>query len=155
MSVQDLFSTFSQHFRLFIREYFVDVDDCVRFGADPNKNPDLVDLNVVSEGDCWSLAEVCGRLIHISGRVIDFWNCPCIQLENICIGGTGCTVRAEPDCTSPWTLFIQWTLHPEMYMSCSVVSEWESVHGQYTSTFQNTTHTVHKGGRAVYRLCQW
>ena len=28
------------------------------FGADPNKNPDLVNLKVVSFGDCWTLVEV-------------------------------------------------------------------------------------------------
>ena len=31
----------------------------VIFVADLNKNPNLVNLKVVSSGDCWALAEVC------------------------------------------------------------------------------------------------
>ena len=28
---------------------------CAQFGADENKNVDLLKLNVVSHGDCWAL----------------------------------------------------------------------------------------------------
>ena len=42
-----------------------DIYDCVQFGADPNKNPDLGNVNVVSWGDCWPLAEVCTPLSDI------------------------------------------------------------------------------------------
>ena len=31
--------------------------ECVEFGADPDKYQDLVNLNVVSKGDCWALVE--------------------------------------------------------------------------------------------------
>ena len=37
----------------------------VQFGADPNKNMSLVNLNVDSYGDCWSLAAVCTLLSDI------------------------------------------------------------------------------------------
>ena len=30
----------------------------MKFGADPNKNPDLVKLNVVFWGNCWALVDV-------------------------------------------------------------------------------------------------
>ena len=32
---------------------------CVQFGADSNKNLDVVNLHVVSQVDCWALADVC------------------------------------------------------------------------------------------------
>ena len=35
---------------------------CVQFVADPNKNLDLVNLNVVLQGDCWALVEVWALL---------------------------------------------------------------------------------------------
>ena len=33
-------------------------NEFVQFGAEPNKYLDVMDLNVVSQGDCWALAEV-------------------------------------------------------------------------------------------------
>ena len=39
-----------------------DIHECVNFGADPNKNPYLVDLNVVSQGNRWAMMEVFTEL---------------------------------------------------------------------------------------------
>ena len=42
----------------------------LHFEADPNENPALVNLNVVSLGDCWALAEVCAPLRSILANVV-------------------------------------------------------------------------------------
>ena len=36
------------------------------FGADPNRILDLMNLNAISKGDCWALAEVQTLLCHSS-----------------------------------------------------------------------------------------
>ena len=42
-----------------------DIYKCVQFDADPNKNQDVISLNVVSCGDCCAYAEVCTPLCAI------------------------------------------------------------------------------------------
>ena len=59
-----------QLFSWFARDYLMDLEkqksrhisgndiyECVKFGADPNTNMDLVNLHVLSSGDCWGLVE--------------------------------------------------------------------------------------------------
>ena len=41
------------------------IHECEQFGADSNRNRDLVNINVVSSGDCLALAEVYALLSSI------------------------------------------------------------------------------------------
>ena len=64
-----------------------DINECVQFGADPSRNPNLVHLTVVWWGACWALAEWCSAILKAIpvSRVIKHHN-TCSMLGNRSVG---------------------------------------------------------------------